>query len=170
MRKILTLGTILLGGCLAMVGQTGSYSDQSQSGATEQAQPNYSQGQQGQMQTAPENAPQQEQSNSALQRENQKTSVQGCLTQSPSGNFMLADAAGDQYQLNDSSARLDQFVGQEIRVNGFVTGASQAPGAMSSEAPAGSQSQALNGSIQQINVSKVRKVADTCQSSSINKP
>jgi outer membrane protein OmpA-like peptidoglycan-associated protein len=187
MRKILTLGTIVLGCSLAMMGQTSSYSDQSQSGtSTDQAQPTYqaqpapgyTQGQsgqmqpeeqQGQVQTAPGSMAGEEQSNSALQSENQKTTVQGCLSQGPAGSFMLADAAGNQYKLNDSSARLDQFVGQEIRVSGFASAAGETnPGAISSQAPSGSQE--LNGSMQQINVTKVRKVADTGQSSSVNQP
>ena len=181
MRKILTLGTILLGCCLAVVAQT-NYSDQgssesdqaqpsqaqpgqAQPGDMEQAQPSE---QPGQSQAPEATEPSTEQSNSALQSENQKTTIQGCLTQSPEGNFMLADAAGNAYQLNDSAQRLGQFVGQEIRVSGFESAAGEGnPGAMSEAPPSSPQ---LQGQIQQINVSKVHKVADTCQSSPSKQP
>jgi hypothetical protein len=169
MQKILTIGTIVLGCCLAGVAQAGSSSNENQ-GAT---QPNYSQGEAGQTQQANPGQTEQAvpgnseaQSNSAQQSANQKATVQGCLSQSPEGNFMLADAAGNQFQLKGSSD-LNQFVGQEIRVDGTESAiGSSSPGAMS-EAPAGSSE--LKGSVQQITVNKITKVADTCQTSSGSK-
>jgi hypothetical protein len=161
MQKTLTLGTIVLGCCLAVMAQTSSYQKQTPSGSST---PDFSsQGQAGQSQSYPSSSA--DQSDPAMQSSNQKTTVQGCLTQSPEGNFMLADASGKQYQLNESSSRLGQFVGQEIRVDGFGIAISESsPGAMSSATPSGPEE--LKGSVQQIDVSKVRKVADTCQTSS----
>jgi hypothetical protein len=142
MKKTLTIGTIVLGCCLLALAQTSSYPNQ------------------GPPASFPGNSI--DQSGSAVstnQSSSQKTTVQGCLTQSADGFFLLSDASAKSYQLNDGSSRLAQFVGKEIRVDGFGfnRNSEPTPGSMSA-----SPSE-LNGPVQQIDVTKVRKVSDRCQ-------
>ena len=159
MKKTLTLGTIVLGCCLVAFAQ---YSNQAPSGSSTSG---YSQDQAGPSQSYPSSSADQMQSypsgsadqSYSEQSANQKTTVQGCLTQSADGNFMLADTSGNVYQLNDSSARLGLFVGQEVRVDGF--------GIFNSEANLGAMASSANQRAQQIDVSRVHKVAESCQSS-----
>ncbi len=160
MKKILTLGSIVLACCLFAAAQTSGYS-QSPSGSSASG---YSQNQTGNSQSFSSNSP--DQFNSTAESANQKTTVQGCLSQSADGAFMLSDASGTSYQLNDGSSRLAQFVGKEIRVDGFglFTGTTDTlPGAMTA------RSSELKGPVQQIDVTRVRKIADTCQTRSGNK-
>ena len=151
MKKILTLSGIILGCCLFALAQSSSYyripPGHSHQGSAEQFQ-SYSE---------------EPAAMSANQSASQKTTVQGCLSQSRDGMFILSDSSGTSYQLNDSTSRLSQFVGKEIRVDGFgiFNGTNEsAPGAISS-GPSG-----LQASAQQIDVTKVRKIADSCQTRS----
>ena len=154
MKKTLTLGTIVLGCCLFALTQTSGYY-QLPSGSASGDSRNQSRGHQGspadQFQSYSGDDPM---AMSANQSAKQKTTVQGCLSQSADGLFMLSDPSGNSYQLNDSSSRLAQFVGKEIRVDGFglYNSSSAVPGAIS----------ASPISAQQIDVSRVRKIADSC--------
>jgi len=86
----------------------------------------------------------------------QKTTVQGCLSQSSDGNFMLADSSGSNIQLRGDTSRLNSYIGKEIRVDGIASPSS------GSNAGAMSSSTSGAGSSTQFSVSGVHKVADTC--------
>ena len=157
MKKTLTLGSIVLGCCLFALAQTSGYY-QSPSGSSASGR-SYQGSSAEQFQSYPSNAADPA-AMAANQSASQKTTVQGCLTQSADGMFMLSDASGNSYQLNDSSSRLSQFLGQEIRVDGFgiFTGTTErVPGAMAA------RPSDLKGPAQQIDVTRVRKIADRCQ-------
>jgi hypothetical protein len=135
MKKTLTLGTLLLGCCLAAVAQTGSTPNQTMPSSTA--------------------------SNS------QATTVQGCLSQSSEGDFMLADNSGNNFQLRGDTSQLNSYIGKEVRVKGIAMTNSGSPaGAMSSST---SSSGSSSGAATQFSVSNVQKVADTCATASTNK-
>jgi hypothetical protein len=171
MKKILTLGTLLLGCCLAVVAQTGSTPNQAPQGAAPSAYP--------QVQTpseqaspanpsalppdsnAPGQATQEKAADPAKQTAtSQITTVQGCLSQSADG-FMLADKLGKNYQLGGNTSQLAGLVGKEIQVTGRTISNGSAPGSMSSDSSAEPA-----GALAQISVSKVRKIADVCSAAS----
>jgi hypothetical protein len=53
---------------------------------------------------------------------NDKTTVQGCLSQTSDGNYILADGYGNRYLLSGDTAQLSAAVDNEIRVKGnFVS-------------------------------------------------
>ena len=153
MKKTLTLSSIVLGCSLFALTQTSNYykiapSQSYQGSSAEQFQSHPS--------SSKDSA-----TMSANQSASQKTTVQGCLNKSGDGMFILSDASGNSYQLNDSPTILTHFLGEEIRVDGFgiVTGNSEpVPGAMAS-GPSAAQ-----GSAKQINVTAIRKIADSCGS------
>lgn len=116
MKKLLTIGTLLLGCCLAAA-QTAT-----QAGNT------------------------------------QAITVQGCLSQSPDGAFMLADNAGDLFQLLGDTSQLNTFIGKQVRVQGMPMNNSAAdPNAMAADT-----ADASTGVAQQFTVSSAYKVADSC--------
>jgi hypothetical protein len=180
MKKILTLGTLLLGCCLA-VAQTGNYPNQTPQGAAPSAYPQDQTGQPQSNQAGPadpsalppdSNAPGQAAQDQAAAPANQTatsqiTTVEGCLSQS-AGSFMLADNSGNNYQLSGDTSQLASLVGMEIQVNGVAKSSSASgqssidPGAMSSDSAAS----ASPGAFAQIEVSKVRKIANVCSSGS----
>ena len=90
--------------------------------------------------------------------QNEKIKVQGCLSQSPDGNFILADKSGNNFQLSGDTSKLSSLMGSEVRVAGTAWTSAPRPGAMASGAPA--------EPVIQISVSKVRKVAGSCASGS----
>ena len=139
MKKIFTIGTVVLGCCLIAAAQTNSDPNQGPpasfpGSSTDQSAP--------------------------AMNSRQKTTVEGCLTRSENGSFLLSDASGNTYLLNDGPASsLGPFVAEEVRVDGFGSNRSSEtyPGAM-----AAGPSQ-LAGSVQQIEVSRINKVANTCK-------
>lgn len=156
MKHTLTLGTFFLGCCLAAFGQTSGSSagqeypsQQNQNGTGNSQQDQYgapqSQGDQT-MQASPSS------SDTGQMQSSNKTSLQGCLTQSADGNFMIADASGN-FQLTGDTARLGKFVGQEVRVDGVQSGQAS-PGSMAASPSEQGQ--------QQFSVSKVHKISSTC--------
>jgi hypothetical protein len=161
MFKTLTLGTLFLGCCLAAAAQTGSMTPQGSS--------TFPQDQTGQTPSNPasatdpsafppdRNAYGQGSSQASMA---QKTTVQGCLSRSADGNFLLADKSGNSFQLNGDKSQLSSLIGNEIRVDGTAASMEANPGAIA--APSSSSGP---GSATQISVSKVRKVADTCVNS-----
>ena len=159
MKNALTFGIIILGCCISVPAQSSGYY-QIPSTSTSEYSHNQAQSYQG-------NSAEQFQSYSAEpaamaanQSAKQKTTVQGCLAQSHEGIFILSDASGRNYQLNDSMSRLSQFVGKEIRVDGFgLFNGDAAPGAMSLDL----------STTQQIEVTRIRKIADKCQTRSGSK-
>jgi hypothetical protein len=92
------------------------------------------------------------------------TSIEGCLSKSPEGNFILADNSGKNFQLRGLASQLGDFVGKEIQVNGMADSTSSPmAGAMSSPtSSASSTSSAASAPAVQFNVSDVKKLAETC--------
>ena len=170
MKKILTLGTLLLGCCLMAFAQTGSSQNQTPQGAAPSA---YPQVQTPSEQVAPANpaamppdtgaggqAPQQQAAPPAAA--SQIATVQGCLSQSADG-FMLADNLGNNYQLGGDTSKLAGLIGKEVQVTGMtISNGASDPGSMSSD----DASSAAPEEYAQISVSKVRKIADVCSAAS----
>lgn len=136
-KKILTLGTLLLGCCLAAAAQSQT-----------PANPTRNQGGE-----AAANPP------AAGNTISGTDWVRGCLSQSSDGAFMLADSNGNNFQLHGDTSKLNSYIGKEIQVHGAALSSSgTSADAMSSDASAA-------GSAKQFNVSDVHKVADTCAAS-----
>jgi Protein of unknown function (DUF5818) len=97
------------------------------------------------------------------------TTLRGCLSSS-GGGYTLTDASGTQYQLSGDNSKLSQHVNNEVEVKGSTTGSSGA--SASSGSAAGSQSatgSAGTGSAgQMFNVTKVKKVSGSCNTSGTN--
>src|SRR5579864_2589941 len=138
MRKLLLLlSIVLLGACWAVAQDSSSPSNTGSSTSSTSA----SSGQTG--------------STSASGR----MTVEGCLSGS-SGNYTLTDKNGNTYQLTGDTAKLSEHVGHEVKVMGTSSSAS-ATGAGSA---AGTTGQA-SGNSQTLEVSSVKHIAKTCQSS-----
>lgn len=143
MKKTLNLATLVLACCLAAIAQTGSSQDQTSPSSN------------------PSSYPQDQSGIAAAQgsQANLQTSIQGCLSQSPEGNFMIADKSGNNFQLRGDSSQLSSNVGKEVRVVGTaMPNSGSAAGSMSS----GSS----QGTVTQFSVSRVHKIADTCATGS----
>ncbi len=173
MKKILTLGTLLLGCCLMTFAQTGSQ-DEAPQGAPPAPSP--------QVQTPSEQAvppaemppdtsaagqgTQEQAAAPANQSNAQVTTVQGCLSQSANG-FMLADNVGNNYQLSGDTSKLAGLVGKEVRVSGMtIANGGQDPGAMSSDDASADNASVTPAAYAQISVSQVRKIANVCSAAS----
>jgi hypothetical protein len=85
-----------------------------------------------------------------------ETTVQGCLT-SASGSFTLTDQNGTTYQLTGDTAKLSEHVGHEVKISGATSSAS-APSS------AGAPGTAGGNSGQTLQVSSVKHLSKTCQS------
>jgi hypothetical protein len=94
----------------------------------------------------------------------QMTTIQGCLSQSQSGSFMLADNSGNSFQLRGDTAKLASYIGNEVKVDGIAMTSGTSAGAMSS--PSSTDSGSLAGTATQFNVNSVHKLADTCTTAS----
>ena len=137
MKQTLKLATLMLACCLAAIAQTGS-------------SPN---------QTSPSSTSSYPQDHTGMAANSQVTTIEGCLSQSPDGNFMIADSSGNNFQLRGDTSKLNQNLGKEVRVDGIATpGSGSTTGSMSS----GSS----QGPAAQFHVSNVHKVADTCAAGS----
>jgi hypothetical protein len=172
MKKILTLGTMLLGGCLAVAAQTGSTPNQTPPTSTP---PTFPQDQTGQIPSNPTTPsdpsaiPPDTSASGQMSRDHatdqaansQTTTVSGCLSQSPDGKFILADDSGNSFQLRGNTSQLSSFLGKQVKVDGIATTNSGSAGAMSSS----TSSTTPSGSSTQFSVSDVHKVADSCASS-----
>jgi hypothetical protein len=173
MKNVLTLGTLMLGCCLAATAQMGSTPNQTSPASTP---PTFPQDQTGQSPANPANpsaippdtnAPGRmgdhatDQSSQASG--SQMTTIQGCLSQSSAGNFMLSESSGNSFQLRGDTSQLSSFIGKEVKVDGTASTGGSNAGAMSSSSGSGSSSG-------QFSVSKVHKVADSCATGSSTKP
>jgi hypothetical protein len=99
---------------------------------------------------------------SATGSNTQVSSVEGCLSQSPDGGFILADAMGNTYMLRGDTTELSSYLGKDVRVDGMAIPKSNSAGSMASSS--GESSQA--SSTQQFSVQHARKIADNCSTSS----
>jgi hypothetical protein len=161
MKKTFTLGTLVLGCCLVAVAQTGSTPNQTPPSSTPSIFP---QDQTGQVPSnpavpadptaiPPDTKASGRVANSQASN-SQETTVQGCLSQSSVGNFMLVDNSGNNIQLRGEASQLNSYLGKEVRVDGIAMPSAPSAGAMSS----GSSS----GATTQFSVSNVHKVSDVC--------
>lgn len=100
----------------------------------------------------------------------QTQKVEGCLS-GTDGNFSLTDKSGVTYQLQGSNSDLAKHVGQEVQIEGMASAAgssaSSSAAASSSEAANPSNSTSSNNTL---TVSKVKKVSDSCSTSSGTNP
>jgi hypothetical protein len=171
MKKTLTFGALVLACCLAAVAQTGSNPNQTPPASTPSTFPQDQTGQTPSNPTTladPSAIPPDTNASGQTANEqaanSQATSIQGCLSQSPEGNFIIADSSGNSFQLRGDTSQLNGNVGKEVQLDGMAipnSGSSNA-GSMSS----GSS----QGAATQFSVSDVHKVADTCATgSSTNK-
>ncbi len=87
------------------------------------------------------------------------TSVQGCLSGS-SGNYTLTDKNGNAYQLTGDTAKLSEHVGHEVKIMGTSSSAAPSGGGTAT----GTAGQA-SGNSQTLEVSSVKHISKTCQSS-----
>lgn len=171
MKKALTLGTLLLGCYLVAAAQTTPNQTPPMS-----TPPTFPQDQTGQSPSNPSSpgnpsaippdtsAPHGQAADQETQSPvSQMTTIQGCLSQAQSGNFMLADNSGNSFQLRGDAAKLAGFIGNEVKVDGIAMTTGANAGAMA--APSSADSGSL-GSAAQFNVNNVHKLADTCTTAS----
>jgi hypothetical protein len=126
MKKVFTLGTLFLGCCLAAVAQTGSTPNQTPSTLP-----------QGQTMARVYGL-------KAIASEPSNTQVadlEGCMSQSSDGTFMLVDKFGNGYLLHGDRSKFNSYLGKQVRVDGI----------------AGSSADATP-----FDVSDIHKVSDTC--------
>lgn len=170
MKKAFTLGTLLLGCCLAAVAQAGSTPNQTPPTATPPTFPQDQTGQTPSNPTSPSNPSAIPPDTSATGQASQQTgdqssnsqivSVQGCLSRASDGNFKLASNSGSNFGLRGDDSELNSYVGNEVSVIGRpVPNSGSTAGAMSSST---SDPSAAGG--EQLSVTHVRKVSDVCTS------
>jgi hypothetical protein len=169
MKKSLTLGTLLLGCCLAVVAQTG----QPPAASTPSTFPQDQTGQIPSNPATPSNpsalppdtsATGQRSSDSTEPSSANATTAQGCLSQSSDGNFILADASGKQFQLHGDTSQLASYIGNEVRVDGTsMTG--NATGASSMSSSTSSDPASASSSAAQFRVTEIHKLSDACAAS-----
>jgi len=168
MKKVLSLGTIVLGCCLAAAAQTGSTPNQTPPMSTPSTFPQDQTGQTPANPATPSNPSAIPPDTSATpmgQTADQasassQASIQGCLSRGSDGNFMLADNSGNNFQLRGDTSQLSGFVGNQVRIDG-TTSSSGGAGAMSSPSSTDSSSTSADAT-KQLNVSSVHKLSDTC--------
>lgn|SRR5262249_9280671 len=100
------------------------------------------------------------QSSPSASTSDSQTSIQGCLSGS-TGSYTLTDQSGKTYQLGGDTSKLTDHVGQEVELTGQESGGSSA-GATPSSPP---KSSMPSNSEVKFNVSKVKKISDTCTTS-----
>lgn len=174
MKKTLTLGTLMLGCCLAAVAQTGSTPNQNPPMTTPSTFP---QDQTGQSPSNPVNPadpsalPPDTRAPGSMSHDHTgerpvsapPTSLVGCLSQSSEGNFILADSSGKNFRLRGDASQLNSLIGKQVRVDGIATNSdSHAAGSMSSNSASDPSSESA------FSVSNVHKLADACSGSSSN--
>ncbi len=94
--------------------------------------------------------------------------VEGCLSEA-GGNFTLTSQSGMSYQLTGNTDRLQDHVGQTIRVKGFGTpeagAASQAPNSMSEGADAADANAQAQQAQPMLSVRSFKRVSSNCGAS-----
>ena len=93
-----------------------------------------------------------------------QTSVQGCLSGS-SGNYILTNGKGNTYQLTGDTSKLTEHVGHEVQIKGTPGSASASQGGTTGGAASNTTGQA-SGSSQTLEVSSVKHISKSCQTSS----
>jgi hypothetical protein len=87
-----------------------------------------------------------------------QTTIQGCLTSS-SGNYVITDSSGTQYQLSGNTANLSSHANQQVKVKGVVSGSDTSTSGTGTQ---GTGTATTAGSAQTFHVSKVTKISDSC--------
>jgi hypothetical protein len=167
MKKTLMFGTLLLGCCLAAVAQTGSTPNQTPPASTPSTFPQDQTGQTPANPATPAapSAIPPDTSATGMARDHAKASasepsdspvadLEGCLSQSSDGAFMLVDKSGNSFQLHGDRSKFNSYLGKQVRVDG-IAGSSN-PGAMSGSSA---------GAATAFNVSDIHKVSDACATS-----
>lgn len=160
MKKSLIVGALLL--CCSLIAAAQMGSTPSQSGSQSATPSTFPQDQTGQSPSnpsTPSNPSAMPPDSSATGSNAQVSSVEGCLSQSPDGGFILADAMGNSYMLRGDTTELSSYLGKDVRVDGMAIPKSNA-GSMASS------SSAEASSTQQFSVQHARKIADNCSTSS----
>jgi len=111
-----------------------------------------------------------------------QTTIQGFLMSS-GGNYTITDASGTQYQLTGDTSKLSSHVNQQVQIKGSASGSASASASGNSGSAAGSSTSGSAsassptssegtsgatggaGSAQMFNVSKVKKISDSCSAS-----
>jgi hypothetical protein len=161
MKRTITFATLMLGGVLLAVAQMGSTPNSTPTG-TPSTIPQDQTGQTPSTPSSPSAIPSETSASGSTQASNsQPTKLEGCLSQSSDGSFILADNSGTSYQLRGDTTRLNNYLGKQVRVDGMVIPSSgTSAGAMASSSGAHASSAGT-----QFTVSQIHKVADTCPSS-----
>ena len=172
MKKSLSLGTFVLGCCMAAAAQMGSTPNQTPSASTPPTFPQDQTGMTPSNPTTPADPSAIPPDTSASGHRNQtadqgssnssQASIVGCLSRGSDGSFMLADSSGISFQLQGMSAQLGDFVGKQVRVEG--TSVTKTPGAMSSSSS--TDSSGASSGAKKLTVSNIHKVSDTCAGNS----
>lgn len=100
-------------------------------------------------------APSQEDSSHRSYPVGTEQTVSGCLSQS-NGEYMLTAKNGLSFKLSRDASKLSDYVGQEVRVIGMVTGKT---GTNGSEEAAGT-----GGTVVMLRVNSVKHISNTCPS------
>ena len=166
MKKTLTFGTLILACCVAAVAQTGSTPNQTPPASTPSTFPQDQTGQTPSNPVTPADPsaiPPDTNASGQMANEHapnsQVMSIQGCLSQSPGGKFMIADSSGNNFQLRGDTSQLNGNVGKEVRLDGMaIPNSGSNAGSMASDSS--------QGAATQFSVSDVHKVADTCAAGS----
>ncbi len=159
MKKTLLLTLILLVSAAWAVAQTSQSTSPSSPSSTQSYLSGSSSGQMGSQSSQPSS-----QSSSGMSNTAKETHIQGCLSDS-AGNYTLTDSSGTTWKLEGDSSDLSKHVGQEVRISGSSSSAG-----MGSSATGSSASSGAGAAEQTLNVTKVKKVANTCSTSGSANP
>jgi hypothetical protein len=167
MKSTLVVGSFLLGSLVAF-GQVSGRTP----GTTP---PTFPQDQsQSQSQPGAKGVPDQTDSQSSAPMTSQSQSsatqnISGCLHQAgSSGGYTLSDRSGNVYQLTGDNTQLSKFVNNEVQISGSMSApsstATAAPGTSTATSTTGGATGGTAAGAQNISVSSVQKISDTCTS------
>ncbi len=160
MKKTLLLTLILLVSAAWVVAQTSQSTSPSSPRSTQGYPSGSSSGQMGSQSSQYPSS----QSSSGMSNTAKETHLEGCLSGS-AGNYTLTDSAGMTWRLEGDSSDLGKHIGQEVRISG-----SSSSTGMGSSATGSSASSGAGAAEQTFNVTKVKKVANTCSTSGSANP
>jgi hypothetical protein len=110
-------------------------------------------------------------SNASGNMNGNETKIEGCLMNS-GGNYTITDSSGVQYQLTGDTSKLSSHVNQQVQVKGSTSASGSAGTSASGSASNGStastqgtSNSTSSSTSQMFNVSKVKKISDSCSTS-----
>lgn len=102
--------------------------------------------------------PSQSSGQSSSQASNNETTVQGCLSGGPSGNYTITDSSGTTYLLAGDTSKLSEHVGHKVEIRGTASSAStNSSGSSKTPSSTGMSNQPT------LNVSSIKHISKTCQ-------